>query len=707
VATDEERLLVTLEARMAQFEKAMAKANADSDRTAKRIVANFKPAERYLAEFGRAALAGLGAYTGFEGLKKLAETFIDNTIEASKASAQLDAVLKSTGGTAGVTAEAAQALATELEGLTTYGDDAIVSAEALLLTFTRIGKDIFPQATATVLDMSTALGQDLKTSAIQLGKALNDPVLGVTALRKVGVNFSAAQVEVIKKLVATGQSAKAQTMILQELQTEFGGSAHAARETLGGALQALGEAWGNLFELEGPAAEGLRKSIEDLISVISDPDFHTAIQEMGSLLFEALSRAAEEAKIASDNIRGIPTAPGASSFDDIVRGAQAASLAVQEFFNPTATENSLQQELKQTQEAVAALKAEIDSGASGSPGVLAGQLDQLQQKAAALTQQLQAVREADAYAGFESQRSKALSDLPSGIPAPASKASGNSESSGGTSAATSYHRKSPQERFEDDIATIKARTEAVKAETAALGLNREAQEQVRVAQDLLEKARRDGIAITPDVVRQINAEAAAYAAAEEQYQRTAEAQQRVNDIEESFADLGANSIVGLSDKTKSWNDVLNDTIGLLEDIIKQLIKASLFNSAGTGLFQSIAGAFFGAADGMAFAGGGQPQRFASGGIVSRPTLFRFANGTGLMGEAGPEAIIPLTRMANGRLGVDASGRGGARPQQVDVRVETVPNPLFSTVVETRINSKLASYDRALPRRLAERQARDS
>jgi hypothetical protein len=237
-------------------------------------------------------------------------------------------------------------------------------------------------------------------------------------------------------------------------------------------------------------------------------------------------------------------------------------------------------------------------------------------------------------------------------------------------------RHTPQQRYDEDIAQIQARTQAVQAETAALGLNREAQEQVRAAQDLLEQARRDGIAITPDVVRQINAEAAAYAAAEEQYQRTAEAQQRVNDIEENFADLGANSIVGLSDKTKSWNDVLNDTIGLLEDIITQLIKASLFNSAGTGLFQSIAGAFLGAADGMAFAGGGQPQRFASGGIVNRPTMFRFANGTGLMGEAGPEAIVPLVRMANGRLGVETSGQGGGR-QKVDVE-EDLAEPAVHT-----------------------------
>jgi lambda family phage tail tape measure protein len=43
--------------------------------------------------------------------------------------------------------------------------------------------------------------------------------------------------------------------------------------------------------------------------------------------------------------------------------------------------------------------------------------------------------------------------------------------------------------------------------------------------------------------------------------------------------------------------------------------------------------------------------YAKGGVVHQPTLFRFAHGTGLMGEAGPEAIMPLTRLPDGNLGV--------------------------------------------------------
>ncbi len=130
-------------------------------------------------------------------------------------------------------------LSQSLAESTRFDKESVLGGESLLLTFTKIGKDIFPQATQTVLDMSQALGQDVKSSAIELGKALQDPVLGMTALRRVGVNFSKDQIEVVKHLVATGQSAQAQAMIMKELQTEFGGSAKAAGTTFAGQMDIL------------------------------------------------------------------------------------------------------------------------------------------------------------------------------------------------------------------------------------------------------------------------------------------------------------------------------------------------------------------------------------------------------------------------------------------------------------------------------------
>lgn len=162
--------------------------------------------------------------------------------------AQTNAVLKSTGQAAGVTADQVTKLATALEKQTKFSDEDVRSVENLLLTFTSIGKDIFPQATKTVLDMATALGEDTKSASIQLGKALQDPILGVTALRRVGVNFSSAQQDVIKNLVDTGKSAEAQKLILAELNKEFGGSAVAAGNTFSGSLAKMKNQLNNVEE---------------------------------------------------------------------------------------------------------------------------------------------------------------------------------------------------------------------------------------------------------------------------------------------------------------------------------------------------------------------------------------------------------------------------------------------------------------------------
>lgn len=183
------------------------------------------------------------------------------------AAMQLNAVLKSTGGVAGVTAEKANDLASSLQKVTKFSDEAILGGENLLLTFTNIGQDIFPQATEVMLDMSQALGQDVKSSAIQLGKALQDPILGVTALRRVGVNFSEAQQDVIKNLVETGRAGEAQAMILKELQTEFGGSAKAAGQTLGGQLEILKNKFSDVMETIGG---GIATVIRPAVIAFSD-----------------------------------------------------------------------------------------------------------------------------------------------------------------------------------------------------------------------------------------------------------------------------------------------------------------------------------------------------------------------------------------------------------------------------------------------------
>jgi hypothetical protein len=162
-----------------------------------------------------------------------------------KANAQTAAAIKSTGDAANVTSPHIQDLADHIEKMSGMDGLAVQKGENMLLTFTNIrnsvGKnnDIFDQATKTLADMSTAMGAEPQKQAIALGKALNDPVKGVTALSKVGVTFTASQKASIDAMVKHGQTAQAQKVILGELNKEFGGSAEAAGKTMAGQVQIL------------------------------------------------------------------------------------------------------------------------------------------------------------------------------------------------------------------------------------------------------------------------------------------------------------------------------------------------------------------------------------------------------------------------------------------------------------------------------------
>ncbi len=107
----------------------------------------------------------------------------------------------------------------------------------------------------------------------------------------------------------------------------------------------------------------------------------------------------------------------------------------------------------------------------------------------------------------------------------------------------------------------------------------------------------------------------------------------------------------LSDALKSVGQTIVDTVyGIAVKPVQNAIGGFLAN----GLNSLLGGAAF--ADGAAFSQG-RVMPFAKGGVVSSPTSFAMRGGQGLMGEAGPEAIMPLARGADGRLGVQAGGGG--------------------------------------------------
>ena len=275
------QIKVELELLNKQYLQRLQKTQKQTARSTKSMAGGFKS----IASAGIAFFAARGILSAMSKL-------IDITDEQLKQEKQLETVLKSTKGAVGLTATEIKKMASALQEVTTFGDETILRGQNMLLTFTKIGKDVFPQATETMLNMAKAMGQDVKQTAIQLGKALNDPVLGISALSRVGVQLSEVQKKQIKDFMKVNDVASAQKVILGELETQFGGSARAATETLGGALKQLKN---NL----GDAAEDIGKEMTPALTILIK-SFGIAMKSGGalSLVFSGLGKVAGAVAIA-------------------------------------------------------------------------------------------------------------------------------------------------------------------------------------------------------------------------------------------------------------------------------------------------------------------------------------------------------------------------------------------------------------------------
>lgn len=231
------------------------------------------------------AIGGAAVNLAGAALGKITDFISGSIAEASawnSVIAQTEAVVKSTGMAAGFTAQQLADMAGSMSatsGNSIFADDAILGAQNVLATFTQIKGTSFKGATQAILDISQAMGTDLQSSALQVGKALNDPVAGISALSRVGVSFTEDQKALIQSMVDVGDVAGAQQVILAELGKEFGGSAAAAVDTFAGQQIVLAEQFADIQQSLGEsllpvlmrfgafAQETLVPAVQDLVNV--------------------------------------------------------------------------------------------------------------------------------------------------------------------------------------------------------------------------------------------------------------------------------------------------------------------------------------------------------------------------------------------------------------------------------------------------------
>jgi hypothetical protein len=252
------RNLSTAQRSLGRFDAALSKTEGRAFRAGQQIGTGIKRGATLAA-----AGVGLIAFEVFQGL--------DSLVELEKQQKQTTAAIKSTGGAAGITAQQVRDLAEKYEALNaTVGDETIQQAENLLLTFTNIRKKAFEPTLQAALDINTRLGrgpEGLTATMRQLGKALNDPTKGLSALTRIGITFDKKTTARIKKLQKEGKLYEAQGVILKELERRFGGSFEAEGGTVGGRVAKFKDA---IEDLQRTLASGLLPVVGNIADALSE-----------------------------------------------------------------------------------------------------------------------------------------------------------------------------------------------------------------------------------------------------------------------------------------------------------------------------------------------------------------------------------------------------------------------------------------------------
>lgn len=244
-----------------------------------------KNSESNVQDFGKVAkrvFLAIGAALAVKKVIDFGKQLFALYSEQEQAEKRLESVLKATGNAAGFTQQEMLDMASAMQDVTTIGDEVIIQSQAIIATFKNIKGDQFKDVLMVAADMAEVLGTDLKGASMQVAKALNDPLKGVSALADAGVSFTEQQKEQIKVMMEAGDIVGAQKVILDELAGEFGGAATNATQTFTGMLK---QAWNTIGDVGEMIFAALIPALESLMPLVNDGI--TFIQNLTSTLMDS------------------------------------------------------------------------------------------------------------------------------------------------------------------------------------------------------------------------------------------------------------------------------------------------------------------------------------------------------------------------------------------------------------------------------------
>lgn len=213
-------------------------------------------------------LIGGGILATAAALKTFGAGAFEEFKQAETSIAKINRQLVVTGNSSGQSAEGLQNMAKELEVLTGIdGDQILNDVTSSLLKFTNIQGQVFGEAQKAALDLSATLGGDLAGAAQIVGKALDNPLKGLTLLQKQGITFNEETKKAVEQAVKQNDALKAQQIILTELGKRFAGVAEAVNQTDLQGIREFTVAWNNFKESVG---KGLVSAFNSVFNAIKD-----------------------------------------------------------------------------------------------------------------------------------------------------------------------------------------------------------------------------------------------------------------------------------------------------------------------------------------------------------------------------------------------------------------------------------------------------
>jgi hypothetical protein len=293
-------LTIDLIAKVGGFVEGMTKGEREADKITRSMQRKMQQRAKEIQSawdgIGKALAAGVAGIA----VGAVFQNVITQTRNAEKEQALLAAALKSTGQQAGYTQGRLNEMAGAMETLTGIGAGDFNQAQTVLLGFTNIVGEQLPEALRVAADFSVRTGATMASAAETIGRALDIPSEGMKSLQRQGFKFSESQIEVAQNLERTGRIAEAQKIVIDALDETYGGAAVAARDTLGGALDALKATINSLLTGEGGSFDAMKTSINQLNQTMAAPETRAAFQAYISWMAGIAAQAIQTAAVIND-----------------------------------------------------------------------------------------------------------------------------------------------------------------------------------------------------------------------------------------------------------------------------------------------------------------------------------------------------------------------------------------------------------------------